>query len=180
MFRVIVYKCSRASSSSILLSTKANLLPIVKMRVFSSGSRMTAFLAFQFLISPLLLAQATQVVEHPIKRVQRSAPDSIVPTNIYNEQWIYTIESEHRNIHQIASVTNLHTQLQSETHHKRLSSKLTPDLPTSGSTQTAPRHLRLLINKGSARAFLALILEPLVLLKDLLALAHWVTGRAKR
>ncbi|UPK89595.1 hypothetical protein LCI18_000530 [Fusarium solani-melongenae] len=62
------------------------------MRVFSSGSRMTAFLAFQFLISSLSLAQATQVVEYPIKRVQRSAPDSVVPTTIYNEQWIYTVE----------------------------------------------------------------------------------------
>lgn len=150
------------------------------MRALSSGSGMIAFLAFHFLISPLLLAQATQVIEYPIKRVQRSAPDSVVPTTIYNEQWIYTVESEHTNAFHIISATKLQTQLQSETHHKRLSYKLTQDLPTSGSTQTAPRHLRLLINKGSARAFLAMILEPLVLLKDLLALAHWDTGRAKR
>jgi hypothetical protein len=63
------------------------------MRVLSSGSGMTAFFAFQSFISPLLLAQAAQVVEYPIKRVQRSASD-VVPTNIYNEQWIYTVESE--------------------------------------------------------------------------------------
>ncbi|KAM6517934.1 hypothetical protein FSOLCH5_006704 [Fusarium solani] len=61
------------------------------MRVLSSGSGMTAFFAFQSFISPLLLAQAAQVVEYPIKRVQRSASD-VVPTNIYNEQWIYTVE----------------------------------------------------------------------------------------
>ncbi|KAL2694760.1 hypothetical protein Neosp_001347 [[Neocosmospora] mangrovei] len=64
------------------------------MRVFGSGSGMTAFFAFQSLISPLLLAQAAQVVEYPIKRVQRSTPDNVVPTNIYNEQWIYAVEIE--------------------------------------------------------------------------------------
>ncbi|KAI8676303.1 hypothetical protein LRP88_10687 [Fusarium phalaenopsidis] len=62
------------------------------MRVVGSSSGMTAFLAFQFFISPLLLAQATQVVEYPIKLLQRSTPDSVVPTTIYNEQWIYTVE----------------------------------------------------------------------------------------
>lgn len=77
------------------------------MRVLNSGPRMTAILAFQLLISPLLLAQATQVVEYPIKRVQRSTPDSVVPTSIYNEQWIYTIESEHTDMFEITLVTNL-------------------------------------------------------------------------
>ncbi|RSM09582.1 hypothetical protein CDV31_007688 [Fusarium ambrosium] len=62
------------------------------MRVLGSGSGMAAFIAFQLFISHIPLVQATQVVEYPIKRVQRSTPDNVVSANIYNEQWIYTVE----------------------------------------------------------------------------------------
>ncbi|RSL51143.1 hypothetical protein CEP54_011580 [Fusarium duplospermum] len=62
------------------------------MRVLGSGSGMTAFIAFQLSISHLLLAQASPVIKYPIQRLQRSIPDSVVSTDIHNEQWIYTVE----------------------------------------------------------------------------------------
>ncbi|KAM0427846.1 hypothetical protein ACHAPT_007305 [Fusarium lateritium] len=56
------------------------------------GSGLATLFASQALLSHLLLAQAAQVVEYPVKRVQRSMPNNVVPAQIYNEQWIYTVE----------------------------------------------------------------------------------------